>query len=46
MKSKAALTTIYGLAKALSFFQNSTKFTDDYKLLETLGEGAFGVVGK
>ena len=37
---------IYGLAKALSFFQNSTKFTDDYKLLETLGEGAFGVVGK
>ena len=24
----------------------TSKFSDDYKLKETLGEGAFGVVGK
>ena len=46
MRLIVELMMIYELEKAFLFYQNSTKFTDDYKLLETLGEGAFGVVGK
>ena len=34
------------LGKGVYVLPKKTKFTDEYKLKETLGEGAFGVVGK
>ena len=37
---------MWSLPKESWFWKKSNQFTDDYELLETLGEGAFGKVGK
>lgn len=34
------------ISKNLFVLKNENKFQDDYKMLEKLGEGAFGTVGK
>lgn len=34
------------ISKNLFVLAKDTKFTDDYKMKEKLGEGAFGTVGK
>ena len=45
---RSSINTKEGLTFGNDAFvlSKTTKFSDDYRLKETLGEGAFGVVGK